>query len=611
MTASIDHSAIKKLFILHNNIPELVKLQSRFIEINNTNYKKLIALYQQVIPIIERELWSSDVDRIQLNLYQEMFRQMEQLFSLNEEDRHSFIVVIPVADRPQHLKSCLDSLLTLCDSFNYGGKKGQTYNKVQVVIADDSKHVENIQIHRQMAEQTTQKGLQTIYFGQDEQKAQVNRISIASKERLFQVLGEFDDEAFYHKGASIMRNITYLMLNELNRDEERLLFYFIDSDQEFKVKTTSIVGDQDVYAINYFYYMDQVFSNDDISVLTGKVVGDPPVSPAVMAGNFLEDVICFLQQMSEMDSQASCKFHNSNRNKTDDASYHDMADLFGFKASIDSYQYQCAIEGEHSHLECFCEFSDKLSHFFYGEHPTRKSYYEHENLFESIKPARTVYTGNYVFKPQALSYFIPFATLKLRMAGPVLGRIIKSEISDRFVSANLPMLHNRTLVDIGQSEFRSGVEQNNTVIDLSDEFERQFFGDVMLFTIEKLTESGYPQIDIQENVIISCLFDIEQRLSLKYKTKHRQIMDKLVKLKDIFYDETFWWSKGDGLDIAKENFSQFINNIEHNFGVHSKAYQLVTEPEHRDFRFRQIITAVKTYAEDRSNWNKWALATNE
>ena len=611
-----DHSGIKQLFQIYNDIPELAELQCRFDDITENNdtfdFSKLIVLYQQAIPLIERELWANELDLLQLNLYQKMFRQFEQMYTVEDDDeRHSFIVVIPVADRPQHLNSCLESLLTLCENFNYGGFRNQAYSKIQVLIADDSKHENNIQIHRQIAEQTTQKGLNTVYFGQHEQKEQVNKISDEDRDELTSILGDVDFSAFYHKGASIMRNITYLKLNEIRQNKERLLFYFIDSDQEFKVKAQSGLSEQDVCAINYFYHLDQIFRNNNISVLTGKVVGDPPVSPAVMAGNFLEDVIAFLQQITDMNAQGSCQFHNHNRKKIDDASYHDMADLFGFNSTTASYQYHCSIEGAHNHIQCFSDFANKLSHFFYGEHPTRKSYYEHEELYDSIRPARTVYTGNYIILPKALSYFIPFAPLKLRMAGPVLGRIIKSEVADHFISANLPMLHKRTVDDIGQSEFRSGVKQRHSVIDLSGEFERQFFGDVMLFTIEKLTESGYPLKNIADETINGCLFDIEQSLHQKYEVKHRQIIDKLDRLKIIYSDMTNWWNKHSELEIANECFSDFISNIEYNFGEYSKAYERVTQPSNREVRNQQILAAIKTYAKDRSNWNKWVLMTDE
>ncbi len=70
------------------------------------------------------------------------------------------------------------------------------------------------------------------------------------------------------------------------------------------------------------------------------------------------------------------------------------------------------------------------------------------------------------------------------MAGLVFGRIIKAKLAAGFVSANLLMLHKRRVDDLGQSEYRSGVEHESEKVGLSDEFERQFYGDVMLFSME-------------------------------------------------------------------------------------------------------------------------------
>ena len=44
--------------------------------------------------------------------------------------------------------------------------------------------------------------------------------------------------------------------------------------------------------------MDGIFNQGKAQVLTGKVVGDPPVSPAVMAGTLLDDVLGFLGELS-------------------------------------------------------------------------------------------------------------------------------------------------------------------------------------------------------------------------------------------------------------------------------------------------------------------------
>ncbi len=277
----------------------------------------------------------------------------------------------------------------------------------------------------------------------------------------------------------------------------------MDSDQEFRVN----IGDTDrtLYAINYFQRLDQIFSSTDVLVLTGKVVGDPPVSPAVMAGNFLEDVLAFLVEMASLDPREGCGFHAEVRQPGgDDAAYHDMADLFGFKPATAASRYACRITEDHDHARCFADFSIKLNRFFDGEHPTRQTHYIHQALMRSMTPARTVYTGNYVLTAEALQFFIPFATLKLRMAGPVLGRILQARLGPHFVSANLPLLHKRTLERLGRSEFRPGIARVDHLVELSGEFVRQFYGDVMLFTIESLSQRGYPFEPVSEATVGRC-----------------------------------------------------------------------------------------------------------
>jgi hypothetical protein len=43
--------------------------------------------------------------------------------------------------------------------------------------------------------------------------------------------------------------------------------------------------------LNGFHHTDHLFRTYDISVLTGKVVGDTPISPSVMAGTPFNDAI--------------------------------------------------------------------------------------------------------------------------------------------------------------------------------------------------------------------------------------------------------------------------------------------------------------------------------
>ena len=555
----------------------------------------------ETLATIETRLWQTPHDDTLLEQYQQNFRELEQL---NKEPRHSFIIVIPVADRPQHLEACLGSTLTLCDSFGYGGKEEGRYRKVSVLIADDSKEPGNIERHREIVADYNQRGLTSHYFGQAEQLAQLDKLDEKPRAQLTPILGNTPSNAFYHKGASMMRNIAYLKLNEMVAGRDDTLIYFIDSDQEFQVKVQSGEGERNIYAINYFYQLDNIFRDSEATILTGKVVGDPPVSPSVMAANFLDDVTTFLAESSHLTATGHCSFHGTATQNSDDAAYHDMADLFGFKRREQAFHYPCDLSGEHDHADCFAGFAHKLNRFFDGEHPTRKSYYEHQLLADTITPARTIYTGNYCFRAEALRYFIPFATLKLRMAGPVLGRIIKAEIGEKFVSANLPMLHKRTVDEIGQSEFRPGINRAQQHVDLSGEFERQFFGDVMLFSMAQLTEQGYPASTLSNEQIATTVQDIEVQMLQNYTLKHQQIAEKIATLKSLFEKSDQWWQQSDALTEARAEFSHFITNMAVNFGDEATGYQLIQSVEHRAQHQQQIIEAITSYREDRTRWEQ-------
>ncbi len=552
----------------------------------------LISLYQKVLPLIEKTLPASDFDADAVRIYQQVFRELEALIaSTGRDDRHSFVVIIPVADRPRHLEACLNSLLELCRAFGYGGQSNGRYRKVMVIIADDSKESDNIDRHREIARHFDKLGLETLYFGLDEQLAQLDRLPGATRRELINIVGDIDRSKFYHKGPSILRNIVYLKLNDLRQAGGKQLFYFMDSDQEFKVKVCGKEADRDVYLINYLYQLDCVFSSTQSRVLSGKVVGDPPVSPAVMAGTFLDDVRGFLEQIGNTAPDAPCPFHGQERPNDAGAAYHDMAGLFGFDANQSLYNYRCTLAGEHDQADCLVDFARKLNRFFDGEHPTRLTYFDATEDVAHTRPARTVYTGNYVLRADTLRYFVPFATLKLRMAGPVLGRIIQSEIGNSFVSANLPLLHKRTVRETGRAEFRPGIEKTAQAVDLSGEFERQFFGDVMLFTVEKLSGLGYPNVPVPEHQIAHLLAETEDSMYRLYTEKHMQILSK-IRILEHTLAQPGAWTHIPKTHVVREYFAAFLNSMMHNFGENAPGYQRIASAEHRAERHRQILSAI-------------------
>ncbi|MHB1291218.1 MAG: hypothetical protein ACYCY5_03400, partial [Sulfuricella sp.] len=79
------------------------------------NIDELIDAWLSRIRDIEKALWADDPSASLLDQYQAAFREMEKLVAMKgNDDRHNFVIVIPVADRPQQLKICLDSLWHLC-----------------------------------------------------------------------------------------------------------------------------------------------------------------------------------------------------------------------------------------------------------------------------------------------------------------------------------------------------------------------------------------------------------------------------------------------------------------------------------------------------------------
>ncbi|MEW6513001.1 MAG: glycosyltransferase family A protein [Pseudomonadota bacterium] len=500
--------------------------------------------------------------------------------------KHDFLVVVPVADRPRHIQACLTSLRNALQRFPYAGR-------IRVLIADDSADVASIATNRAIARQFSADGLEVIHFPPEEQIALVRSLGIV----LPRVLGDAPPDHFGHKGQGVMRNIAYLKVAEMLRlqPDNKTLIWSIDSDQEFRVNVT----EDDGYVVDFFNGLDAIFARSDAQVLTGKVVGDPPVSPAVMTRNFLDDVLAFLAQMAERDPATACGHHDAEA-ASGDAAYHDMADLFGFKPA-DSYAYPCPLidahGGTHTEADCFANFAGRVNSFFYGEHPTRISGYVAGELFASVQPARTVYAGNYVFRPEVLRYFIPFATLRLRMSGPTLGRIVKAELGPRFVSANLPMLHKRTVESGGQSEFRPGIDTQHATIDMSGEFERQFYGDVMLFSVEKLTAAG--------NLCRLVSADFSQTLDetrgemlARYNARQQAILERLEKLEGLLDNPTYWWHG------HAAGFRQFATNVRRNFGTASSGHARINDAANWTLWRGRLLDALTHYAEDRAAWSQ-------
>lgn len=570
-----------------------------------TEASSLIDIYHEIYPQFEKLLWQSKSFEQDLELYQSLFREQEALISKTGEDhRHRFILSIPIADRPEHLQSCLESIYQLCHLYAYGGQCDGYFAKVRVIIAEDSKQPENIAQDKIIAQQFCDKGLRVDYVSLQEQYELLQGIAPQQRSLLAHLLTDQSADQFYRKGQAANRNLSYLKMMQLTESAENTLYYLVDSDQLFEVNRQSGDTDSIVSALNYFYYIDRIFRENKITMLTGKLVGDPPVSPSMMAVNFIDDVMHFLQRLSALDASQACRFHQHSKVPTGQAAYHDMASLFGFELTDAHFDYRCPLPGEHDHVACLEHFSTRLNAFFFGEHLTRKTWFDYQGRFDQLTPARTIYPGNYIVNAKGLKYIIPFGDLRFRMSGPTAGRLIKAEIGASFASANLPLLHQRTQAQQLANEFRPGVKQMVQGVDLSDEFERQFFGDLMLFSVADIAAQSSDGKTFEASLVSGILVRKEAELLQAYQHKHDAVVEKNDAMKVLLQQPHHWWNQLPQMHTAVKNIQQFCDNIDHNFGAQSSAWQQIQSSEHRKQRRQQIFQALMNYKSERDAWDQ-------
>ena len=194
------------------------------------------------------------------------------------------------------------------------------------------------------------------------------------------------------------------------------------------------------------------------------------------------------------------------------------------------------------------------------------------------------------------------------MSGPTAGRLIFAEIKQRFASINLPMLHRRTTKTGPGDNFRPGVElgdnEEQQSIDLYNEFERQFFGDLMLFSAEALVKQADVNKPFEKDLVVTVIDIKENELLQLYQQKHDAILDKNRQLNDLVFNAGHWWLNSQQLSDALRQVQAFIDNIVHNFGEQSLAWQQIQSVEHRAERKKQIIEALWNYRTERDAWDK-------
>ena len=267
----------------------------------------LKSLYERTLLFLENKTVELHFRDDLLELQRGLYRELEDLYSLDLTDsRHHFFIVVPVADRPSLLRNCVESLIGQCEDFGYGGTAtdgdgNRFFRKVTLFIIDDSADEDNRARIRKTVDEAAGRGIRAHYVGIGEQASILRRIGGLAGEASRRLAGDLDKA--FHKGASVTRNLACLYLNSFLRrsgEDEKVLIYFLDSDEEFGIKVLREGGCGDIRFINYFYWLDRLFNTTDVQVLTGKVVGDPPVSPSVMINTFLDDVLLFLGKTARL-----------------------------------------------------------------------------------------------------------------------------------------------------------------------------------------------------------------------------------------------------------------------------------------------------------------------
>ncbi|MBI5143280.1 MAG: glycosyltransferase [Nitrospirae bacterium] len=516
---------------------------------------------------------------------------------------YEFIIVIPVADRPRMLANCIDSLFIHLSAHGCAGNP-------RVIVADDSADRSSITAHEGLVASAQARGLDARRFGLREQGELIRGLSSGERFSLSRIIGAVGADGFAppRKGASITRNLASLsILDELagaGADAEKTLVWFVDSDEEFSDGVLPPGG-----FLNYFHEIERIFADPAIKVLTGKVVGDPPVSPSVMVNTMLDDLAGFLDRCASASPEYSCPFHERSAAGGASAEYNDMADMFGYRRASAPVQYVCRMDGDHGARAAFAALSGEINGFFNGLHPTR-------GISPSVRtgeimaiparpaPARTVYTGNYVVRASSLRYFIPFANLGLRMAGPVLGRILRACEGGGFVSAELPLMHRRTL-DCGRNaEYRRGVveREDGGIACLSGELRNQFWGDVMLFTVERLAESGFPSIQPDAETLRRTIIETRDRVWSAYEERHSRAAGLVEAIGVKLDDPEAWWNRDESLARQVTRFREFLCGVERNFTPGSQGRLALEKSVASDDMPVAIASAIEGYPADMAAW---------
>jgi hypothetical protein len=160
------------------------------------------------------------------------------------------------------------------------------------------------------------------------------------------------------------------------------------------------------------------------------------------------------------------------------------------------------------------------------------------------------------------------------------------------------MLHKRTTAE--DEGFRPGVEQqHDAAMDISDEFERQFFGDLMLFSVVEWFKH-YDLTQLADSERLQQVVDkVEADMLALYRAKHQAVNSRRCELETWVKTQQGWAGTP-----ALYQITQFLRNIELNFGDEAKVWQQIQSESHRQGRKQQIVDALLHYRGERLVWDQ-------
>jgi hypothetical protein len=132
---------------------------------------------------------------------------------------------------------------------------------------------------------------------------------------------------------------------------------------------------------------------------------------------------------------------------------------------------------------------------------------------------------------------------------------------------------------------------------MSGEFERQFYGDVMLFSVEKLApEDGLCRPASAD--FSRTLDETRTGMLARYNERQQAILDKLGRLEMLLDDHSIWWHN------KAAGFRQFAANVRRNFGDASSGHARINDTADWTQWRGKLLDTLTHYAEDRAAWSQ-------